>query len=145
MTDCDRPIVVRPPARPLAPAVTEALRAALRSCPDVAFAHLVDVEVPEGPERASPALFVWLRPAAMRSLRLSLNLVSEIVAGVLPEACHLDVLILNSAPELLGDVEAAGCLLVEGDADERRRALEAAVAEGGDARAAGRQRGWWPF
>jgi hypothetical protein len=93
----------------------------------------------------SPALFVWLQPAAMRSLRMSLNLVSEIVADVLPEAVHLDVLILNSAPELLDRVESAGCLLVERDPDERRRALEAAAAPVGGAGVAGRRRPWWPF
>jgi hypothetical protein len=145
MTDFDRSIIIRPPSRPLDHDVAAAIRSGLERCPDVAFAHLVDLEVPEAPEGASPALFVWLQPAAMRSLRMSLNLVSEIVADVLPEAVHLDVLILNSAPELLDRVEAAGCLFVERDADERRRALEAAAAPVGDARAAGSRRPWWPF
>lgn len=145
MTDSDRSIIVRPPSRPLDHDVSAALCSGLERCPDVAFAHLVDLEVPGAPEGASPALFVWLQPAAMRSLRMSLNLVSEIVADVLPEAVHLDVLILNSAPELLDRVESAGCLLVERDPDERRRALEAAAAPVGDARTTGRRRPWWPF
>ncbi len=145
MTDSDRSIIVRPPSRPLDHDVTAALCSGLERCPDVAFAHLVDLEVPGAPEGPSPTLFVWLQPAAMRSLRMSLNLVSEIVADVLPEAVHLDVLILNSAPELLDRVESAGCLLVERDPDERRRALEAAAAPVGDAGTTGRRRPWWPF
>ena len=53
-------------------------------------------------------LFVWLVPAAMRSLRAALNLVSDTVAKALPGNQFLDVVILNSAPELLPDVERAG-------------------------------------
>jgi hypothetical protein len=70
-------------------------------------------------------LFVWLTAAAMRSLRHSLNLVSDEVARALPPGEYLDVVILNSAPELLDDVERAGRLLVERDPGERERALQA--------------------
>jgi hypothetical protein len=65
----------------------------------------------------------------MKSLRAALNLVSESVAKALPRDRFLDVVILNSAPELLPDVERAGCLFVEPDPDERQRAL-AAIEEG---------------
>jgi len=94
----------------------------------VAFAHLVDVEVPDRGEGPGPVLFVWLVPAAMRSLRAALDLVSETVAKALPSDIFLDVVILNSAPELLPEVEGAGCLFVEPHPDERKRAL-AAVEE----------------
>jgi hypothetical protein len=70
-------------------------------------------------------LFVWLVPAAMRSLRAALNLVADTVAKTLPGDQFLDVVILNSAPELLPEVERAGCLFVEPHPDERRRALAA--------------------
>jgi hypothetical protein len=73
-------------------------------------------------------LFVWIVPAAMGSLRGALNLISEAVARALPEDRFLDVVILNSAPELLTPVEEAGCLLVERDSDERRRARDAAAS-----------------
>ena len=75
---------------------------------------------------AQLSLFVWLVPEAVGSLRAALNLVSEAVARALPEDVFLDVLILNSVPELLVAVEHAGCLLVERDSDERRRARAAA-------------------
>jgi len=101
------------------------LRDGLERCADLAFAHLVDVDVPETGDEPGLVLFVWLDPAAMRSLRPALNLVSETVAKALPEDRFLDVVILNSAPELLPDVERAGCLFVEPLPKERRRALEA--------------------
>jgi hypothetical protein len=100
----------------------------LARCPDLAFAHLVEVLVPARQERPDLALFVWLRPPALRSLRFALNLVSEAVARVLPEGDFLDVLVLNSAPELLDQVERARSLLVENDPDERIRAIAAASA-----------------
>jgi len=121
-------IRITPPGQPLANEVLEKLRDGLDGCADLAFAHLVDVDVPERREEPGLVLFVWLVPAAMRYLRAALNLVSETVAKALPEDRFLDVVILNSAPELLSDVERAGCLFVEPDAGERRRAL-AAIGE----------------
>ena len=133
------------PGNPLEPQVTETLRRAIAQCPDVAFAHLVDVQVVEQQERPELALFVWLLPEAMGSLRSALNLVSEAVASALPSDRFVDVLILNSAPELLAGVERADCLLVERDASERERAKTAMrqVSEG--AEVVGRKPWWWPF
>lgn len=118
---------------------------ALLTLPDVAFAHLVESGVP-GLGAMHPAVFVWLQPDALRTLRLTLNQVSAAVAGALPEGRSVDVLILNSAPELLETVEAAEGLIVEADAGERRRALEAArTGPEGPASEAPRSRWWWPF
>lgn len=114
------------PGRPLEGEVEKKLRDGLEGCPDLAFAHLVDVEVLDQSEGPELVLFVWLEPSAMRSMRAALNLVSDIVAKALPGNRFLDVVILNSAPELLLDVERIGCLLVEPHPDERRRALAAA-------------------
>jgi hypothetical protein len=125
----DQHLHITPPARPLEDEVEDKLRKGLEACPDVAFAHLVDVDVPGLGEGPGTVLFVWLVPAAMKSLRAALNLVSESVAKALPRDRFLDVVILNSAPELLPDVERAGCLFVEPDPDERQRAL-AAIEEG---------------
>ena len=113
------------PARPLDLAAIEKLRNGLEGCSDLAFAHLVDVEVPARGEGAGLVLFVWLVPAAMKSFRAALDLVSDIVARALPTDRYLDVVILNSAPDLLSEVERAGCLLVERHPEERRRALAA--------------------
>jgi hypothetical protein len=86
----------------------------------------VDVEV-EGVEGGpNMSLFVWLVAEGVGSLRGSLNLVSEVVAGAIPRDRFVDVLILNSASELLEDVESAGCLFVERDPEERMRAIAAA-------------------
>lgn len=120
-------IRLSPPADPFDADVLEKLRDRLEKCADLAFAHLVDVEVPEREVGPGPTLFVWLVPAAMRSLRAALNLVSEAVADALPADRFLDVVILNSAPELLPEVERADCLFVEIDGEERRRALEAVI------------------
>jgi hypothetical protein len=120
---------ITPPAHPLDDEVNDRLREGLESCPDVAFAHLVDVEVLEREEGPGAVLFVWLVPAAMRSLRAALNLVSDTVAKALPKDLFLDVVILNSAPELLLDVERVGCLFVEPHPDERRRARAAMEEE----------------
>jgi len=125
MAASDQHLRITPPARPLEGEVEEKLREGLEACPDVAFAHLVDVEVPERAEGPGSVLFVWLVPAAMKSLRAALNLVSDTVAKALPRDLFLDVVILNSAPELLPDVERVGCLFAEPNPDERRRALEA--------------------
>lgn len=135
-----------PPSDPLDPAVLAELRIAIGSCPDVAFAHLVDVAVPGRQTAPEPALFVWLVPEAMGSLRAALNLLSATVAKVLPAERFLDVLILNSAPELLAAVEEARCLLVERDPEERRRAREAAAAGSrGSSEGAAPRPWWWPF
>ena len=122
----DPEIIIEAPVTGLGDVVESRLRTELASCPDVAFAHLTQVTV-VGPQ-ATPqlSLFVWLVPEAVGSLRAALNLVSEAVARALPEDVFLDVLILNSVPELLSAVEKAGCLLIERDADERSRALAAA-------------------
>ncbi|MEE4273584.1 MAG: hypothetical protein V2I67_18055 [Thermoanaerobaculales bacterium] len=113
------------------PSETESrLREGLAACPDVAFAHLVRVELANEGTGSQPSLFVWLVPEAVGSLRAALNLVSETVARALPEELFLDVLILNSVPELVSRVEEAGGLLVVRDPDERRRAQEAAQAGG---------------
>ena len=128
MAASDQHLRMTPPAQPFEGEVEEKLREGLESCPDVAFAHLVDVEVPERGEGPGAVLFVWLVPPAMKSLRAALNLVSDTVAKALPRDLFLDVVILNSAPELLPEVEGVGCLFVEPHPDERRRALEA-VAE----------------
>ncbi|MDX2436407.1 MAG: hypothetical protein QNL88_05070 [Acidobacteriota bacterium] len=133
MSQTDHRLHISPPVRPLDKESAELLRSALSACPDVAFAHLVDVQVEGVQEQPSLSLFVWLVPAGVRSLRGSLNLVSETVAGAIPKDRYVDVLILNSAPELLADVERAGRLFVERDAGERRRALEAVAQPHGEA------------
>jgi hypothetical protein len=124
----------------------QTLSDALARCPDVAFAYLAEVEVP-GQAPPSPVVFVWLRPPALRSLRGALNLVSETVSRVIPGSSFVDVVILNSAPDLLMQAEAAGALLVEADPEERVRALRALEAEAqvsrGDEGRGGRW--WWPF
>jgi len=121
----DQQLRITPPGQPLGDEVEKRLLEGLEVCPDLAFAHLVDVDVPEQGEGPGMVLFVWLVPAAMRSMRAALNLVSETVAKALPGDRFLDVVILNSAPELLPDVERAGCLLIAPHPDERERALAA--------------------
>jgi hypothetical protein len=65
------------------------------------------------------------------------------VARSLPEGQYLDVVVLNSAPELLEAVERAGCLLVERDPAERVRALAAVSGEAQPEPAT--KRPWWRF
>jgi hypothetical protein len=78
---------------------------------------------------------------------MALNLVSEVVAKALPEDRFIDVAILNSAPELLQDVERADSLFVVRDLEERRRALAAAADPdpGVDDEPKSSRRWWWPF
>jgi hypothetical protein len=109
----------------MAPGLLSALEREIGSCPDVAFAHLPEVFVPGRQDRPEPVLFVWLKPGALGSIRSALDLVSVAVSKALPEKEYLDIVILNSAPELLEPIESADCLLVERDSRERRRALEA--------------------
>ncbi len=132
---------------PWEPEVLEQLREALERCPDVAFAHLPGVHVTQHQEQPELVLFVWLLPGALRSLRQALNVVSEVVARVLPDGAYLDVVILNSAPELLEAVECAGCLLVERVPEERRRAREAAgrPVEADSPPEERTSPWWWPF
>lgn len=122
----DQEIIIEPPEVGLDDEVRARLRAELGSCPDVAFAHLTQVTVVGRQPESQLSLWVWLVPEAVGSLRAALNLVSEAVARALPRDLFVDVLILNSVPELLASVEAANCLLVERDAEERRRACAAA-------------------
>ena len=122
----DPEVIIESPEVGLGNEVEDRLRAELAACPDVAFAHLLQVTVADRQTTPQLSLFVWLVPEAVGSLRAALNLVSEAVARALPKNIFVDVLILNSAPELLAEVEEAGCLFVERDADERRRACAAA-------------------
>lgn len=137
-------IIVTAPKIPMDGEIEERLRVELGECPDVAFAHLPQVEVVNQSEAPQLSLFVWLVPEAVGSLRAALNLVSEAVARALPEEMFLDVLILNSAPELLVRVEEAGCLLVVRDEAERQRALKAA-SRSPDAEEERPSRRFWPF
>lgn len=125
------------------------LRRELGRCPDVAFAHLPEVFVRGHQQEASRVLFVWLVPEALRSLRSALNGVCEIVARIMPSHEYLDVVVLNSAPELLEQVEAAECLVVERVPEERAQALRAAAdlaQNAQDSEASTAQRPWWwPF
>jgi len=108
--------------------------------------------VPGRQEAPHPVLFVWLTGDALAVMRRSLQRVYRAVAGALPDGEYVDVVLLNSAPELLAEVEAAGCLLAEPDPEERRRALAAAAAPlpGPGAPPEDRQelaprRPWWMF
>lgn len=120
----DPEITFEAPEPGLSREVEEKLKAELNRCPDVAFAHLTNVTV-AGQPGPQLSLFVWLVPEAVGSLRAALNLVSEAVATALPEDRFLDVLILNSVPELLKPVEDGGRLIVERHPKERLRALQA--------------------
>ena len=147
MVAAEEEIIIRRPQPPLDDGVSQKLQQGLENCPDVAFAHLCYVEVVGGDHRSAMTLFVWLVPAAMRSLRMALNLVSEVVAKALPEDRFIDVAILNSAPELLRDVERADSLFVVRDLEERRRALAAAADPdpGVHDEPKSSRRWWWPF
>ena len=137
----DLELVITPAINALDPEVEERLRDELGRCPDLAFAHLPKVLVPGRQQAPELVLFVWLVPSALRSLRFALNLVSEAVGRVLPDGDYLDVVVLNSAPELLDSVERAESLFVENDPEERRRAL--AAAAGGEDPAEPERRPWW--
>jgi hypothetical protein len=128
----------------LAPEVLNALEREIDRCPDVAFAHLPEVFVPGRQDRPEPVLFVWLNPEALRSLRSALDLVSVAVSKAMPDKEYLDVVVLNSAPELLERIENADCLLVKRDSDERRRAVEA-VRNPPVEPIEPRSPWWWPF
>ncbi len=130
-------------SQPLARNVLDSLRSNLETCPDLAFAHLTEVVAADQPR--TRVLFVWLRPEALGSLRSALDLVAGGVARSLPDGEFVDVVILNSAPELLLDVEAAGCLLVETDAAERERAVAAAHAGAATTPAVATRPWWWPL
>jgi hypothetical protein len=129
MAKPERGIRISRPHHPFSPDTLEKLCGRLEVCPDVSFAHLAEVEIEGTQDGPGLVLFVWLVPTAVKSLRAALDLVSEAVARALPEGRYVDVVILNSAPELLADVERSGCLLIERDADERRRALAASAHE----------------
>lgn len=135
-------ILIEPAEARLTGEVEDRLRFELESCPDVAFAHLCLVTIAGQSSGPQLSLFVWLVPEAVGSLRAALNLVCEAVARAIPDDVFIDVLILNSAPELLDRVEAADCLLVERDRQERRRALAAAAGETENPGPARRRRLW---
>ena len=127
--ETDESLRITPLRQPLDADVSDKLRQALLDCPDLSFAHLVEVEVSGSGDGPGRVLFVWLEPAAMKSMRAALNLVSDAVARALPRDQFLDVVILNSAPELLTQIERAESPFVEVDPEERRRALAAGDVE----------------
>lgn len=129
---------------------TENLRRELSACRDVAFAHLPEVLVPGRQAKANRVLFVWLVPDAMGALRGALNTICDATARALPKSEFVDVVVLNSAPELLLPVEDAGCLFVERNPEERAQALEAARAAAENPEALQELRmeevtPWWAF
>lgn len=119
------PVVIRSPGNALEDAVTEELKRRLAVCPDVAFAYLAQVVVGDASTQGDLCLFVWLRADALSSVRSALNLVSEAVARALPPEAYVDVVILNSAPELLAEIQNSGELIVVVDAEEHQLALDA--------------------
>ncbi len=126
--------------------VFDALKRGLGACPDVSFAYLPQVEVPEAAGEANLVLFVWLRAEAMGSMRSALDLISQIVAGALATGDFIDVAILNSVPELLVAIDDADCLVIDNEPEERQRVLDDArdpqrVPEA----LPPRQKWWWPF
>jgi hypothetical protein len=132
------------PGRVMKQEVEERLRQNLAQCRDLAFAYLAKVLVPGRQSEPNLVLFAWLRPASLRSVRQALNLISEAVARALPKAEFLDVVILNSAPDLLAKLATAGRLVNDSDPDELARALEAKDQEVGEQAPVSRPR-WWPF
>jgi len=145
VTQPEERVLFSRPRQPFGDEVVKKLRAGVKNCPDVAFAFLADAEVVGHQDQPGQVLFVWLVAAAMGSLRGALNLVSETVADALPEDRFLDVVILNSAPELLEDLERADCLFVVRDAEERGQALAAAFDRGVGGDPESPRRWWWPF
>jgi len=145
VTQPEERVLFSRPRQPFDDGVVKKLRAGIENCPDVAFAYLADAEVVGRQDRPGQVIFVWLVAAAMGSLRGALNLVSETVADALPEDRYLDVVILNSTPELLEDLERADCLFVVRDAEERRQALAAAFDRGVGGELEPPHRWWWPF
>jgi len=137
-------LTIRTPATPLPEDVEAELARQLAGCRDLAFAYLTDVHV-AGHGGPTPTLFVWVGAAAMGSLRAALNLVCRTVGRTLPGELFLDVVILNSAPELLDQVERNGRLLVERDAAEHRLALAAASAPDVASESDPAVPWWWPF
>lgn len=133
------------PTNALDDEVMKSLREGLASCPDLAFAHLVEAQVRGQQEKPELVLFAWLVSGAVGSVRSALNLIAEAVARALPEDRFVDVVILNSAPELLLDVEGVGCLLVERDPEERKAALQAAESGATESEGLPPSRWWWPF
>ena len=140
----DTELQVGPRPRDFDRTVLRALETEVGNCPDVAFAYLPEVMVEGRQSAPEPALFVWIVPEALGSLKFALNLVSEAVARALPEDSYLDVVVLNSAPELFERLEGTDCLLVERVPEERHRALEAA-RRGAGPEPLPRRRWWWPF
>ena len=122
------PLRIGPPAVAWPDDRLDALRREIGACRDVAFAHLPEVLVPGRQSRPNRVLFVWVVPEAMGAIRAVMNTICDAAARALPSSEFVDVVLLNSAPELLLPVEAAGCLLVERSPEERARALEAARA-----------------
>ena len=100
----------------------------LVSFKDLAFAHLNHVRMEKGDE-GNLVLFLWLKRGGLRWMRASLNHASELVARSIPRGTFIDVVILNSAPELLADIESAGGLLIEKDRNEHEKVLEQLHAE----------------
>lgn len=112
-------------ATPLAAETQNRMIAALERCPDLAFAYLADVEV-EGQGPATRTLFAWLEAPALGSVRRALDLVARAVAESIDRDQFVDVVILNSAPELLAPVARSGLCLTAPNPDEWRRSLQAA-------------------
>jgi len=137
-------ILIESRQRDLDPEVERRLVEELGRCPDLAFAHLPQVLVPGQQVRPELVLFAWLEPEALRSLRFALNLVTEAVSRALPSDEFLDVVVLNSAPELLEPIERTGCLLVERNPEERARALAAAAQVDAVVEPTTKP-WWWPF
>ena len=145
MTDREPEISITRPTVSFDREILDKLGEEVGACPDVAFAHLCDVEVVGRGDGPGPVLFVWLVSRAVRSLKPALNLVSEAVARALPEDRFVDVVILNSVPELLQRVEALDCLLVERDPEERRIAVAAGEEDREGKRDGDGRRRWWTF
>jgi hypothetical protein len=139
-------VTISKPRTGLSNEVFGKLKHGLRECPDVAFAYLPQVEVPEASGEANLVLFVWLKAEAMGSLRSALDLVSQVASGALPTGEFVDVAILNSVPELLVAIDDADCLIIDNEPAERQRVLsDARDPQRVPEALPPRKKWWWPF
>lgn len=146
MDDGGQPRVrLEPGAGSFSQHVEDELRDVLAACPDLAFAYLMNAEI-EGHGEAGPVLLAWVSAGAMGSLKGALNLISEGVARALPDGRFMDVVILNSAPELLADAQLVAEPFVVNDSPELERARAATTdMEDYQPLPPRRRFWWWPF
>jgi hypothetical protein len=103
-------ITVALPSEPISESISEKIAAKIREIPEVYFAYLPEIFIPDQMEEPEPVLVLVssVNGSEMEAITQRLN---EEIAGILPDDLRMNILILRPDHELVAPTISTGCLV----------------------------------